>query len=762
MPVFHAPTGVPRARVARQILSAVVAVAALSACSGGRRSATSTTEPVTDVVTLTVAGTGNGSGRITSTPAGIDCTFSAGNNSGTCAARFPAGTVVTLAQEAQRGTEFAGWSTTCVGNSCSITLSTQRTIELTFRAVSAPGTVAVIGAGTGTGLVTSVPDGITCTVTAGVTSGTCSASFAAGSTVALNAAATANGSMTGFTGACTAAPCLVTVASAQTSTVGVAFAEAPPATLTVSPSLASRGSGVITSSPAGINCTVDNGVTTGVCSVTFAGNTVVTLTQAPVGNSIFQGWGGQCIGNPCQVTMTQGRAAEVTYRVPPPGTISLTGIGTGSGVITSAPSGLACTIATGVATGTCSAAFDAGSTVTLTAAGTANASFDGFTGGCTGVTCSLTMQSNVTTPVVAGFTAAPQRLTVAAGSGSAGTGVITSSPAGISCTVSGTSSSGTCSATFPINTVVTLLQSPSGNAVFNAWSGDCTTEPCQVTMSQPRTALAVFQTQGVIISGAGSGTGTIASSPAGINCTVTAGTLSGTCSATFPANATVTLTATPSGLATFTAFSGACTGTTCTLPMATGTMRAVTAQFTAPPTLSIIAANGSAGGGTITTTPTGVNCTIANSAGVGTCTAAYAQSSVVAVTQVPSDGSVFLNWAGSCSGSGPCQVTLNQSRTVQVNYRLAVPGAVTISAGAGFGSGTVFTTPGGVACTIANRVRTGTCRANFQVGATVTISAIANSGSTFTGFSGACTGMTCTVTVPENSDIAVTANFTTP
>jgi hypothetical protein len=68
------------------------------------------------------------------------------------------------------------------------------------------------------------------------------------------------------------------------------------------------------------------------------------------------------------------------------------------------------------------------------------------------------------------------------------------------------------------------------------------------------------------------GTGTVTSSPAGISC----GT---TCTASFPVNATVTLTATPGSGSTFVGWSGACSGTsrTCTVSMTTD--KAVVATF---------------------------------------------------------------------------------------------------------------------------------------------------------------------------------------
>src|SRR5829696_2753274 len=54
---------------------------------------------------------GNGSGRVTSQPAGIDCTIVRGNgtNAGPCSAFFPVGTVVRLDARAAADSVFRGW-----------------------------------------------------------------------------------------------------------------------------------------------------------------------------------------------------------------------------------------------------------------------------------------------------------------------------------------------------------------------------------------------------------------------------------------------------------------------------------------------------------------------------------------------------------------------------------------------------------------------------------------------------------------------------
>ena len=58
---------------------------------------------------LSIIPGGNGSGRITSPPAGIDCTITAGNGSGACSVFFTVGTVVKLDARPAANSSFQGW-----------------------------------------------------------------------------------------------------------------------------------------------------------------------------------------------------------------------------------------------------------------------------------------------------------------------------------------------------------------------------------------------------------------------------------------------------------------------------------------------------------------------------------------------------------------------------------------------------------------------------------------------------------------------------
>jgi outer membrane protein assembly factor BamB len=108
------------------------------------------------------------------------------------------------------------------------------------------------------------------------------------------------------------------------------------------------------------------------------------------------------------------------------------------------------------------------------------------------------------------------------------------------------------------------------------------------------------------------------------------------------------------------------------------------------------------------------------------------------------DGSGFAS--GTFEGiEGSCTATSQVSCTRYIsNFLLMVSKA-------GTGTGTVIASPYGINCG-------GVCSASYAQGTTVTLTATADSGSDFTGWSGACSGTgTCVVTV--NWDTQVTANF---
>jgi hypothetical protein len=75
--------------------------------------------------TLSVISAGNGSGTVTSNPAGVNCPAS-------CSASFPTGSTVTLTASPDSGYIFSGWSGVCSGTSaCGITMNGAEFVRVT-------------------------------------------------------------------------------------------------------------------------------------------------------------------------------------------------------------------------------------------------------------------------------------------------------------------------------------------------------------------------------------------------------------------------------------------------------------------------------------------------------------------------------------------------------------------------------------------------------------------------------------------------------
>ncbi|TMM07115.1 MAG: hypothetical protein E6G05_03310 [Actinobacteria bacterium] len=151
---------------------------------------------------------------------------------------------------------------------------------------------------------------------------------------------------------------------------------------TMTNSVTGSGSGRVSSDPGGISCP-------GACSLTVGRGVPVTLTATPSPGSIFTGWsGGGCSGTgACFVTMGSNQAVTATFTALRALKVSLAG--TGSGSVTSSPTGISCP-------DTCSIVIGQGAHVTLTPTTRSGSAFAGWSGaGCSGPkSCVVTMGSN--------------------------------------------------------------------------------------------------------------------------------------------------------------------------------------------------------------------------------------------------------------------------------------------------------------------------------------------------------------------------------
>lgn len=399
----------------------------------------------------------------------------------------------------------------------------------------------------------------------------------------------------------------------------------------------------------------------------------------------------------------------------------------GAGTVTAEPGTIECADTGGV----CSNTYTRGATVLLTAAPAADYEFIGWSGAgsscTTATTCSTTLTSAQN--VKANFGRKSHTLAISLN----GSGSVSSSPAGIACGAD-------CSETFAGGTSVTLTASAANGYVFTGWSGSQIACPgsgtCSVTLNRDHAVVATFSPVGTAsyaLQVSRSGSGTVTSTPAGINC--------GTdCSESYASGTSVTLTAAPAAGYTFSGWNGGgCAGTgACTVSMTMA--RSVNASFSAVTyTLSV----SRTGSGSVTSTPAGIACG-------SDCSEAYGSGASVALTATPASGYTFGGWGGACSGAGGCTVSMTAARNVTATFN-AVP-TYTLSVSRS-GLGTVTSAPAGINC--------GTdCSETYASGTSVTLSASPASGYIFGGWSGACAGTGATCTVSMTAARSVAASFT--
>jgi hypothetical protein len=166
------------------------------------------------------------------------------------------------------------------------------------------------------------------------------------------------------------------------------------------------------------------------------------------------------------------------------------------------------------------------------------------------------------------------------------------------------------------------------------------------------------------------------------------------------------------------------------------------ANLNVPPTVTMSLTT--VGNGQVTGLPGFSKCS-------GTCSATVNTGTAITLTASPASGVAFGGWTGACAGlQTTCTVTMNSAATVTATF---VP-AFTLSVGRS-GKGTVTSNPDGIGCGL----KSGSCSAKFGQGTSVTLTAIPDPGSVWTGWSGACTDTNLTCTVSITKDTSVQANF---
>ncbi len=263
------------------------------------------------------------------------------------------------------------------------------------------------------------------------------------------------------------------------------------------------------------------------------------------------------------------------------------------------------------------------------------------------------------------------------------------------------------------NDVVTITAIPATNWHFGSWSENCSVVEgdCVVTVDDAKTVTATFEIDTHVLTVNKFGEGSVDRDPD--QDTYTYGT-------------TVTLTATPATGWSFSGWSGdtEC-GSEAECDVVVDDAKTVTATFTINSYTLTTSTNGT-GSGTVSNSPPG---------------SSYTYNTVVTLTATANPGSTFTGWSGEgCSGTGACVVTMDAAKSVTATFTRNIYTILTSVLGSGSGLLTIDPASG-----------------PYTHGMTVTLTATANEGSRFAGWSGDCEGTdACTFTITGNRNIAAT------
>lgn len=426
------------------------------------------------LVSVTVVG----SGRVQSSPAGIDC-------GGTCTAGFPLGSDVQLSGAPLSGFHLSGWSGACIGGGsrCDVTADEDTRVQAEFASGSSipkPTANALLVSFSGKGKVTSTPEGL---IDCG---STCWTSFSGGGHVTLAATPESGFVFDGWAGDCSGSG-TCDVALTGLRNVGAVFRPASipdgTSTLTIANSDPGegQGKGIVRVSWPGLAeakvCDIDE------CEFDGVPNGVrVKIQPVPAPNTELSEYGGACTGKALQCVVILDQDAGVSTGFQNAGALT-TSFGlnltrSGGGAVQSVPPGIDCGAATG-----CRAAFKPGLAVRLTASPGSGFTFGGWSGDCSGTAgCSVSMAVSRTVSAV--FRAARDQLHVT--KSGRGLGTVTSDPVGLTC-------GSVCSYAFRRGGAVTLRATPSGKSRFHGWGGACTgKEACALTIGASVEVTAAF------------------------------------------------------------------------------------------------------------------------------------------------------------------------------------------------------------------------------------------------------------------------------
>ncbi len=609
-----------------------------------------------DAQRITVTPAGVGSGLVTGGST-IACARAAGANTGTCTEAATFGTSITLTAIPDANSSFTAWSGACSGqsNTCTTTLSQTRNVVATFGRRQVALTLVLNGPGQGSA---TLPGGFVCTLSSQQTTTSCTQTFDAGSSVTVVPTAATSSQFASFGGACTGTgACTVSMNAPQTVSLTFSVTQYP---LTVA--LTGTGSGGVTASDGG-SCASTLAQTAVTCTRLVNAGTVVSFSTSPGAESTFGGFGGDCSGFNCNVTMNAPRTVSVTMtRRQVQLTLQLSGTGAGAVTVDGAP---ACSMTLTQGASSCTRLVDVGSTIVLGATPTTESLFDGFGGACIGgATCSLSVASPMTATASFRRRQVPLTMTLT------GTGAGSISVDGsVACALALGQSTVTCTRLTDVGSSVVLQGAASVGSSFDAFSGDCGgTGRCTLAITAARTVGATFTQRQVpltlSLSGQGGGSVLIDGAPF---CALTVSRGSATCARLVTIGAPVVLTAVPGAESAFSGFTGACVGaTSCTLTPTVAAAVSGTFDLLVPVEITVTAIRGTSGTVTLNGTTA---CAITAPNQSNKCTVMVPMGTALRIAALPGAETVFDRWGGDCA---PAAVQTGAVCTPMANGPLAI------------------------------------------------------------------------------------------
>ena len=401
------------------------------------------------------------------------------------------------------------------------------------------------------------------------------------------------------------------------------------------------------------------------------------------------------------------------------------------GVINIQPSNLVCKT-------TCTSNIAADTVVELSATPKAGTVFVEWGGDCSGnASCQLTMSSAHTVTALFADAASVFTLALQAKNG----GSVTLSAELGECT-------NNCEFTFIDGTEIELNALPDADFLFSGWTDACSgNSSCLLTMSEARIATATFEkeTANTLSTEISTG-GSISLQEGALNC-------SDSCKFNLLPDELINVIATPEYGYTFKNWLGDCTGTEECQVTINGA-KAITANFKKLPIFPLTSTVSV--GGSISLKGGSLTCAAATN-----CSFDIIENEAVIIKPLPASGYIFTGWEGDCTGSSTCELTMSAEHNISAVF-IEIPTGELLSLQMTLGGSIAVADANAGAKTTAKVNDIGECfidcQLSFANSETLAATALPETGYTFTGWSGDCTG-DATCQIKMSTAHSITASF---